>query len=130
VGRGREQAAVPLRQIAEIESLSDPIVQITRRRGGNDPILPEYRSYREELAGVLPDDSEQRWQQFLAALVNFRQAVMLVQLAERHVDDNELYDRAVGNLSLYQDQFIQALISIRDWATLCEHRLDLMIRAI
>jgi hypothetical protein len=89
-----------------------------------------YPSYRAELIGIMPDNSQPPWNNYYRALVNLIRAIELAQKAEGHPDDMTLWQLAVDNVGPLQDTFVRDTSDLRDWMTSANNKIKLMIRVI
>jgi hypothetical protein len=129
VGRGRETATLRLQQLATIQELLRNLV--TSLFDGNNTIFDDYPSYKEELRGALPITNPRgAWTDVEMALGKFVAAMTLVQDAERHPEDQTLYNNAVSNLQPYQSALADALGGAMRWTTDSDKRLELLRKAI
>lgn len=104
------------------------VVAVDRELLKESGIIASYPRYREELSGLIPDDSGNIWKAYEETLTSFRDAVRLLDAAKK--GDPETYSFAIANMQPFERQYINGLSRIRDWVRQCNHRIDAMTRAI
>jgi hypothetical protein len=123
-------AIEPLEKLQQLKTLSSDI-DGQLFSGGAYPLFNRYLpSYRNALLTLMPDDSQNVWQDYNVALYKLTVAVMIVQDAEKHKDDMAAYERAIKNAELRADEFRAPTAAIHEWLGVVTRRIDDMTNAI
>lgn len=123
-------ASAPLGQIEAIKAL---ISEFESRMfaNGSDPFFRGYNpSQQEALKSVFPRETSSVWGRFNLLLYRLMIAIQLVQDAERHKEDVAMYNRAVQNADIWQENFRPPTGDIRQWLTAVRERISEMEKRI
>jgi hypothetical protein len=130
VAKGRGRGAIdPLEKLQQVSAIQKE-VDSRLFAGGNGPFFDQYPRYKEELLGLMPEESQNVWVAYNGALYRFTNALMVVRQAEKHPEDGELFEYTMKDLDHIQDEFVRAAGDIRRWVELVNTRIDLMVKAI
>jgi hypothetical protein len=123
-------AAVPLEKVKQIRVLYSSVdSQIFA--GGNAPFFNQYMLlYKRALVSIMPANSQPVWNNYNVALFHLELALLLVQSAEKHPEDRELYDRSVRSAEIFADQLRTPVSELHDWLAVINQRIDTMANSM
>jgi hypothetical protein len=126
-----QTSAVPLESVRQLDKLASGVDDQLFHGGKNPFFNQRLPSHRDSLLSIMPEQSQEIWQDYRSALYKLTLAIIAIQNAEKFKkEDIDAYHLAVKNAELRADEFQKPTSAVNDWLIATRQRIDRMASTI